>query len=344
MKKLFFVAFMVTLFFSGTSIAETLYVDIAGSCGGNSPCYLHPQEAVNAANAGDTIMVYPGTYGSRVFTTKPPHWGPSDQYAPALILYKDELTIQAVDPDPSKTIIQTTHDYWSNSVAIQASTGGVWNGSAYVGAGVNPSFGTAPNAIAIIASNVTISGFTVRKPYMHFDWNGFWNTAGVMIGGLYAGDPNHLGAGDNTVTKCVFKDVWHGVYIWHSSNNTILNNTVEALGNTGHWAAISIYDGYNDTQISLGFLSQYNKIINNFIGDKGISVGAWAPTTWTDNSGTKVHGNTVNGSLGTAYSSGSKIFSGNVCQGYWDFMASDFKFPGKSNHEMPTEWPGWQIP
>lgn len=293
--------------------------------------FTHPQDAVNAASPGDTILVYPGTYDSRVFTTKPPHWGSNDQYAPALIVYKDGLIIEAVDPDPSKTVIQTTHDWWSNPVAIEASTGGTWDGSQYVGAGVYPTFGTAPNAVAIIASDVTIDGFTLRKPYMGVAWYGFWNTAGVMIGGLYAGDPDHLGSDGNTVRNCVFEDVWHAVYIWHSSDNKIVNNTVKALGDTDHWAAIEIYDGYNDAQINLGYTSKGNKIINNTIADKGIFVGAWAPPTWTDNTGTHVHGNQAT-AIGTGFSSGRKVFSGNIVDSYWFYNASDFKFPGKSNH------------
>jgi parallel beta-helix repeat protein len=300
--------------------------------------FTHPQDAVNAASSGDIILVYPGTYGSRIFTTKPPHWGSNDQYAPALIVYKDGLTIEAVNPDPANTIIETTHDWWSNPVAIQASTGGTWDGSQYVGAGVYPSGGTAPNAVAIMASDVTIDGFTLRKPYMGVAWSGFWNTAGVMIGGLYAGDPDHLGSDGNTVRNCVFKDVWHAVYIWHSSGNMIINNTVEALGPaTNHWAAIEIYDGYNDAQINLGYTSKYNKIVNNTVADKGIFVGAWAPSIWTDNTGTKVHGNQATG-LFTAYSSGLKVFTGNTVDWYGASQASDYKFPGKANHGPP---PGW---
>lgn len=253
-----------------------------------------------------------------------------------MIVYKDGLRIEAADSDPSKTIIQTTHDYWSNPVAIQASTGGTWDGSKYVDAGVYPAGGTAPNAVTIIASNVTISGFTLRKPFVGIAWSGFWNTAGVMIGGLYAGDQNHLGSDNNTVVNCVFEDVWHAVFIWHSSGNMIVNNTVKELAGSGHWAAISIYDGYNDAQINLGYTSQYNKIINNFIADKGISVGAWAPSIWTDNTGTQVHANKCpKGNLGTHYSKGRKIFSGNICAGYWWYEASDFKFPGRSNHGLP---------
>ena len=320
--------------------SESLYVDDDGLCDGNAPCLPHPQDAVNAANPGDKIRVYPGTYGSRVYTSKPPHSSAQDQHAPALIVYKDGLTIEAVDPDPANTIIETTHDYWSNPVAIQASTGGTWDGSQYIGAGVYPTSGTAPNAVAIIASNVTIRGFTLRKPFVGVAWGGFWNTAGVTIGGLYTGDPDHLGSDGNKVQECVFEDVWHAVVVWHSSGNTIAKNVVKPLGLTHHWAAISIYDGYSADQIKLGHPSQYNKILNNTVANRGIFIGAFDPPIWTDNTGTKVHANTATG-LFTAYSSGSKKFSGNRVQRYDWYEASDYKFPGKSNKGTPPGWTNW---
>jgi len=111
------------------------------------------------------------------------------------------------------------------------------------------------------------------------------------------------------------------------------------LGGTGHWAAISIYDGYDDAQINLGYTSRYNKIINNTLIDKGISVGAWLPSIWADNSGTKVHGNIAT-QIGTHCSSGKKMFSGNVVDGYWEYMTSDAVFPGNANHVAPDGWSG----
>jgi len=290
----------------------TLYVDALGVCGGNSPCYTHPQDAVNFANPGDTILVYPGTYDSRVYTTKPPHYGPNDQYAPALIVYKDGLTIQAVDPDPSVTVIQSTHNYWSNPVAIQASTGGTWDGTKYVGAGVNPNFGTASSAVIIIANHVTFRGFTLHR---HFE--GTWatyNTAGVFIGALCAGCSQYLGAHENTVEDCVFSDVWHAVYIWHSSGNTIVNNNVASLS-TNHWAAISVYDGDTDAKIALGYLSENNLIAHNILANKGIALGAWAPLTWTSNAGSQVCCNTVT-QVGVTYAHGPVIIGCNT-GGFW---------------------------
>ena len=114
----------------------------------------------------------------------------------------------------------------------------------------------------------------------------------------------------------VFSNVWQAVYIWHSSGNTIEDNTIEALGNTGHWAGISIYDGYISDQINLGFPSKNNVIQRNTLVDKGISVGAWQPPVPTDNSGTKIVGNTVMGSIGFYYTASSGVeISGNTLPG-----------------------------
>lgn len=309
-----------------------LYVDDDGLCDGNSPCYLHPQDAVNAAAPGDTIRVYPGVYGHRQFTSPvPPHWGPNDQYAPALIVWKDGLTIEAVDPDPSQTVIQTTHNFWANASipngggggSIEHSTGCTWDSvtKMWDGTCVRPKFGTAPNAAAIIASNVTIRGFTFHRPF-----DGGWatyNTAGVMIGGLYAGyggAGETLGFNNNTVENCVFSDVWHAVYIWHSSGNRIVHNTVEAL-NTNHWAAISTYDGYNDAQVALGNLSENNFIAYNTIANKGIALGAWDPPTWTSNAGSRVCTNTT-AQVGVSYAHGPVVVGCNT-GGFWQYQTDN---------------------
>jgi parallel beta-helix repeat protein len=282
----------------------TLYVDDdAGGCGGNSPCYQHPQDAVNAASQGDTILVYPGTYGTRDIVCNPEHpeWcQPHDNLSPALIVYKDDLIIRAVDPDPAGTIIQSTHLYWSNAIAVQNSTAGAITGVS----------GWSPNAVTIVADNVTIEGFTLHRPY-----DGTFatrNTAGVLIGSRASGAPDYLGQADGaTVTGNVFSDVWHAVYVWHSSDNQITNNTVTNLMNTGHWAAISTYDGDMDAQVNLGPPSENNLIAHNSLANKGISLGAWPPDIWTSNAGSQVCSNTTT-QVGVAYAHGPVIIGCNT--------------------------------
>lgn len=292
----------------------TVYVDDDGACGGNSPCYLHPQDAVNAASPGDTILVYPGTYDSRWFQCP---WAPncscSDVWSPTVIVYKDNLTIKAVDPDPAETVLQATHTCWSNAIAVQNSTNG----------GVTGIGGWAPNVVVVVANNATIEGFTFHRPFNCANTNDcFWNTAGVFIGSKGAGYQDFLGHADGAlVQNNIFSNVWHAVYIWHSQHNSIVWNTVEALGNTGHWAAIEAYDGYSDAQMGWESLSRYNNISCNTLADKGIGLGAWAPATLrTDNVGTLVCGNTTT-QVGFSYSDGQKVVGCNSAT-HWTYEAS----------------------
>lgn len=290
------------------------YVDSANVCGGNTPCYLHPQDAVNAANPGDTILVYPGTYDSRFFQCPwQPNCGCSDNYSPSVIVYKDNLTIRSV-AGAATTTIQATHVCWSNPIAVQNSTNG-----AIVGVS-----GWNPSPVVVIANNATIDGFTLKRPKTCANAQDcFSNTAGVFIGSKGAGYPDYLGnANGATVQNNVFTDVWHAVYIWHSSNNRILDNTVLALGDTGHWAAMESYDGYNDAQIAFGSPSNNNAFLRNAIADKGIGVGSWAPpTARADNSGDVIACNTGT-SFGAFYDTGRVLFGFNTANP-WTTAASN---------------------
>ena len=176
-----------------------------------------------------------------------------------------------------------------------------------------PLSAAAPNAVAIITEGVTLSGFTIHRPAEVVDFD----AAGVMIGGLYLGygvAGETLGTiSNNTVRDCRFSQVWKAVTVWHSSSNTVEDNTVAALGNTGAWAAINIFDGSNADEINLGFLSKDNVIQGNTLADKGIGVGAYEPPIPTDNSGTKILDNTVRGDIGFYCTASSDVeISGNT--------------------------------
>ena len=227
------------------------------------------QDAINDAGEGNTILIGPGTYGDR-------------DGAPPVIVYKDNLTIRAVDPDPANTIIETMHDGTCSAEDVQASTDGA----------VNHTCG--PNAVSIIANSVTIDGFTIRTP--NFINSTDYNAAGVMIGGLYPGQSEYLGkVHHNTIKNCEFKDLWQAVYIYRSSYNVIEYNHVYPLNTMNAWAAITIHDGMGHV---IGETSQHNEILNNVLDNKGISVGAWATEggtadlASTDITGTRIEGNT----------------------------------------------------
>jgi hypothetical protein len=225
--------------------SATLYVDARGGCGGNKPCYTHIQDAVNAAGPFDTILVYPGRYGSRHYTSPAPahRAGPADEWAPALMVYKNGLTIRAVDLDPALTIIETKHPWWSNSVAVQASTGGTWDGRRYKGAGLSPSCRTAPHAVIIVANDVTIDGFTIRRPFDRRTGD----VECIMIDGLYTDSEvtsTRTVFSGNTIRNCVIgysdfsQRITAGIAIWHSYNNVIINNSIYDPRKAG----INIYD------------------------------------------------------------------------------------------------------
>ncbi len=188
----------------------------------------------------------------------------------------------------------------------------------------SPSGGTV---IAITASDVTIAGLTI-------DSSSDFNTAGVLIGGEFPGDERYLGVADVTISKCIIEGNLQGVYIWHASDCTIVNNTIRNNLDDGSYVmgcGIMLWDGNTDAIVQ-NTPSQRNSFINNEIykNDRwGIFVGCWPQTTdgtvTSDNSGTKIHGNNLynNGDyrllggdynwlgIGFSFTSGTKKVSGN---------------------------------
>jgi len=250
--------------------------------------YSSIQEAINNAGSGDTILVYPGTYDPQMDVT-PPSWG-GHYYAQGIVVWKEGLTIKAVDPNPTKTVIENTLPGWMDAWRIQHLTGGKWTGSGTTQTGgYLPSSSAAPSAIMIVANNVTIEGFTIRSTYIG-DQNttSHLNTAGVFIGGVSAGDLSSEGIGWAKIRNNIISG-WSGVYIWKSPGNIIENNTITTippnftLYNVPPGSGICVWDGWdqgNSTISSVGTVIRNNIITGtplagggNYDENKGITIG-----------------------------------------------------------------------
>ncbi len=126
---------VATLLLVAAGVAQadpgTLYVDAADpTCGGNSPCYSSIQDAINAAAAGDTIMVAAGLYSPA-----------------ATITVNKSVTIQGpqagIDPRPSAGSARTPGDTSSEAI-------------------IDGSPATLGRIFYIDANNVVIDGLVIR--------------------------------------------------------------------------------------------------------------------------------------------------------------------------------------
>lgn len=303
MKKLLILAMLFSMLLIAVPVSAdpgTLYVDDDDpTCGGNSPCYTTIQAAINAAIAYDTILVYPGTYDPVVEVT-PPCWG-GHYYALGVVVWKAGLTIQAVDPDPAKTIIRSDPysvpigwmDWWR----IQRLTGGQWIGCgpSQTG-GYNPGTSAAPSAVIVVKDDVTIEGFTIISTYIG-DPGQTWhpNSAGVMIGGVKAGDTVVDGVDGTTIRNCVLSG-WSAVYNWKSSNTTLDGNVMTNIQTTTApmGSTVNGWGGWNegDCSRSATGMQILNNTITSIAVEHAVFFGGYC-SGWIDNSNLYIDGNTI---------------------------------------------------
>lgn len=131
------------------------------------------QEAINAANPGDTVFVSPGIYNEN------------------LIIYKDNLTL--LGENPKTTIIDTL----------------------FIGEGV-----------FIVASNIHVSGFTIRHAHYGIHLYSAHNI--TLVQNIIANNTEY-GVYIDFSSHCIVKrnsivNNWQGIFLWHSNNNTFYHN------------------------------------------------------------------------------------------------------------------------
>lgn len=194
--------------------------------------------------------------------------------------------INAVDTDGTVTVYE---GMYFESVDVYKSVTIEGEGQATLVPEVESS-GKRGDGFRVIASDVTIKGFKIIGNYGGILQS--YNSPGIIIGGLSPGDLSNLGVEGVTISNNIFYDCWCGIYIWKSSNNILIGNTIHDM----EYRGIQIYDGSTNAQILQGFPSQNNQIIDNEIYDAlgGISIGAYNPPPGglhTDNSGTIIKDN-----------------------------------------------------
>lgn len=273
----------------------TLYVDNDGLCDGNSPCYMTVQAAINAASDHDTILVYPGTYDPQIEVT-PLCWG-GHYYAQGIVVWKAGLTIQAIDPDPAHTVIESTFPGWMDWWRIQRLTGGQWTGCgpSQTG-GYNPGSSAAPSAIMVVEDGVTIEGFTIRSTYIGDPGQtGHPNSAGVMIGGVKAGDIVVDGVHGTTVRDCMISG-WSAVYNWKSSDTTLDGNAMTNIQTTTApmGSTVNGWGGWNEGDCSRSAIGMrlLNNTITSIAVEHAVFLGGYC-NGWIDNTDLYIDGNTI---------------------------------------------------
>jgi len=304
MKKLLTLVMVLSVLLIAVPVSAnsgTLYVDDDGSCSGNSPCHTTIQAAINAASDYDTILVYPGTYDPVIEVT-PPCWG-GHYYALGVVVWKAGLTIQAVDPDPANTIIRSDPYSvpmgWLSWWMIQILTGGTYGTPPNcfpITGGYNPGTSAAPSAIMVIKDDVTIEGFTISSTYIGDPGQtGHPNSAGVMIGGVKAGDTVVDGVDGTAIRNCVISG-WSAVYNWKSSNTTLEGNVMTNIQTTTApmGSTVNGWGGWNEGDCSRSATGM--RILNNAITsiavEHAVFLGGYC-NGWIDNSDLYIDGNTI---------------------------------------------------
>lgn len=268
MKKLVSLSLvvLVLLIVSPASASPgTLFVDDDGICGGNLPCYTVIQDAVNAANANDTVYVYAGTYYEHVTISK------------SLVLQGEDRNTTVVDGGGSGDVIYVTANY----VTISGVT--VTNGN--IGIRLIPNWRIHHVTIRdVIATSNTINGIralhNLRSGSFHviedciLSYNGSYGFKGNELsksiirncqvfgngGGLAPG----WGFDTLIANNQIYDNAGSGIYLNAMRNSTVEQNEV--------WN--------NGAGIHLGSVANYNTIRDNMVRQNSMGMDTKKNTAW----------------------------------------------------------------
>lgn len=222
-----FLSLIFILCVMGNASASTLYVDDAGNCNEN-PCYTTIQNAVDAANAGDTVIVKDGTYEENVVVNKKlsimSEGGPkncvvqvSDSNKDGFLLKADNVTIKGFTIIGSKSISSSSGIYLS----------GITNGSVINNNISKNKFGIyvdVSNYNTIRDNNVTVQTY-IGIEVSDSDYNLIIDN--IAANNQWDGINLSKTSNDNKIANNkVFQNSQKGIDLFKSNNNVVKDNMV----------------------------------------------------------------------------------------------------------------------
>jgi len=233
------------------------------------------QEAVDAANPGDTIIVKSGTYYENVNVNK-------------------QLTLRGVDTEGGKPVV----DAGSSGSAITLSADGITlegftaanSGSGFFDAGIKVTSNN--NIIAENTASNNSYGICLESSSKNAVRDNVANNN--QIGILLAFSSNN-----NSITTNIANNNNYGIYISDSSSNTIQNNTASYNGPGGYekFGGIHLYSASNNFILNNTASSNNHGIIlmkssnNNIITGNTVSNNSCGIYLWRYNNKNTIRGN-----------------------------------------------------
>lgn len=216
-------------FFSVTEVVipvptADVYVDVNGTCSGNTPCFDTIHEAIDNASTGDSIYVLPGNFtNERIRVNK---------------------SVNLIGAGANSTYVssfsgsQMDHVFIVNVSNVNISGFNITNGVSCI-------FLNRSNYTRIFNNTMTRCNYGV---YSNFSNNNTFMDNLVLdnyIEGMYITRYSNSNVIKNTIARL---NDFRGIFLESSSNNTILNNTANSNENIG---------------ILIDSSSNYNYLINN---------------------------------------------------------------------------------
>jgi len=202
LKNYFFIFFIFVAFVPTTFASSIFIVDSSEEAN-----YISIQEAIDSANTGDIVLVYPGIYEENIRVIK-------------------ELIIKTYSDNPDDTIVQPANPkddifyITANNVTI--------NGFHIKGAGTAQYHYEDEAGIYIEGcSGVTIVNNKISTKISTDSY------------GVYAHDSENNQIFDNNITMCRI-----GIFLWNSSNNKVNNNYLSTHNHGG--ILLHAFSDYNE--------------------------------------------------------------------------------------------------